>query len=100
VTTVFVNMLAGPLDMNNGLADLTQAGRVGHLAPVPSTLAGEAARTLIVFSGAIIIPSSLWTLPLIVPPSCGAFPAKIRSVTPPNWGGLMCYSGRLATIFK
>ena len=56
VTTVFVNMLAGPLDMNNGLADLTQAGRVDQASPVPSTLAGEAARTLIVFSGATIIP--------------------------------------------
>jgi alpha-glucosidase len=56
VTTVFVNMLAGPLDMNNGLADLQQAGRVDQPAPVPSTLAGEAARTLIVFSGATIIP--------------------------------------------
>lgn len=56
VTTVFVNMLAGPLDMNNGLADLTQAGRVDQPSPVPSTLAGEAARTLIVFSGATIIP--------------------------------------------
>lgn len=56
VTSVFVNGLAGPLDMNNGLADLTQAGRVDNGVPVPSTLAGEAARTLIVFSGATIIP--------------------------------------------
>ena len=56
VTSVFVNMLAGPLDMCNGLADLTQAGRVDQPSPVPSTLAGEAARTLIVFSGATIIP--------------------------------------------
>lgn len=56
VTAVFVNMLAGPLDMNNGLADLTQAGRVDQSQPVPSTLAAEAARTLIVFSGATIIP--------------------------------------------
>jgi len=56
VTTVFVNMLAGPLDMNNGLADLQQAGRVDQPAPVPSTLTAEAARTLIVFSGATIIP--------------------------------------------
>ncbi len=55
-TSVFVNMLAGPLDMNNGLADLTQAGRVDHGVPVPSTLTAEAARTLIVFSGATIIP--------------------------------------------
>ncbi|MEO5715945.1 MAG: glycoside hydrolase family 97 N-terminal domain-containing protein [Luteolibacter sp.] len=56
VTSVFVNMLAGPLDMNNGLADLTQAGRVDHGVPVPSTLTAEAARTLIVFSGTTIIP--------------------------------------------
>lgn len=56
VTSVFVNMLAGPLDMNNGVADLTQAGRVDHGVPVPSTLTAEIARTLIVFSGATIIP--------------------------------------------
>jgi len=56
VTAVFVNMLAGPLDMNNGLADLTQAGRVDQGVPVPTTLTAEAARTLIVFSGATIIP--------------------------------------------
>lgn len=56
VTTVFVNMLSGPLDMNNGLADLRQAGRVDNGHRVPSTLAGEMARTLIVFSGNIIIP--------------------------------------------
>ena len=56
VTSVYVNMLAGPLDMNNGLADLTQAGRVDNPSPVPSTLVGEIARTLIVFSGATIIP--------------------------------------------
>jgi len=56
VTSVFVNMVAGPLDMGNGFASLTQAGRVDNSSPVPSTLAGEAARTLIVFSGATIIP--------------------------------------------
>lgn len=56
VTSVFVNMLAGPLDMNNGLSDLRQAGRVDHGVPVPSTLTAEAARTLITFSGATIIP--------------------------------------------
>jgi len=56
VTSVFVNMLAGPLDMNNGLADLTQAGRVDHGVPVPSTLTAEIARTLITFSGVTVIP--------------------------------------------
>jgi alpha-glucosidase len=56
VTSVFVNMLAGPIDMNNGFADLKQADRVDQRGPVPSTLAGEAARTLIVFSGSTVIP--------------------------------------------
>jgi len=56
VTAIYVNMLAGPLDMNNGFADLTQAGRADQGTPVPTTLTAEAARTLIVFSGATIIP--------------------------------------------
>jgi len=58
VTTVFVNMLAGPIDMNNGMFDLRQGNttRVDENQPVPSTLVSEAARTLIVFSGATIIP--------------------------------------------
>jgi alpha-glucosidase len=58
VTTVFVNMLAGPIDMNNGMFDLRQGNttRVDENKPVPSTLVSEAARTLIVFSGATILP--------------------------------------------
>jgi len=57
VTSVFVNMLAGPLDMNNGLADLTQAGRIhGAAYSTNTTLSGEAARTLITFSGVTVIP--------------------------------------------
>lgn len=58
VTTVFVNMLAGPLDMNNGMFDLRQGPttRVDNNKEVPSTLVSEAARTLIVFSGATILP--------------------------------------------
>ncbi|SMC87317.1 glycoside hydrolase family 97 protein [Pedobacter nyackensis] len=56
VTTVFVNMLAGPLDMNNGVFDMEQKGRVDYGHPVPSTIVAEAARTLITFSGATIIP--------------------------------------------
>jgi len=58
VTTVFVNMLAGPIDMNNGMFDLRQGKttRVDENQPVPSTVVSEAARTLIVFSGATIIP--------------------------------------------
>ena len=58
VTSVFVNMLAGPLDMNNGMFDLRQGPttRVDENQPVPSTVVSEAARTLITFSGATIIP--------------------------------------------
>lgn len=57
-TTVFVNMVAGPIDMNNGMFDLRQGEttRVDENQPVPSTLVSEAARTLIVFSGATILP--------------------------------------------
>ena len=58
VTSVFVNMLAGPLDMNNGMFDLRQGPttRVDESQPVPSTVVSEAARTLVTFSGATIIP--------------------------------------------
>lgn len=58
VTSVFVNMIAGPIDMNNGMFDLRQGNttRVDESQPVPSTLVSEAARTLIVFSGATVIP--------------------------------------------
>lgn len=58
VTSVFINMIAGPIDMNNGMFDLRQGNttRVDESQPVPSTLVSEAARTLIVFSGATILP--------------------------------------------
>lgn len=58
VTSVFVNMLAGPIDMNNGMFDLRQGRttRVDNPMEVPSTLVSEAARTLITFSGATILP--------------------------------------------
>ena len=58
VTTVFVNMLAGPIDMNNGFFDLRQGKttRVDNPMECPSTVVAEAARTLITFSGATIIP--------------------------------------------
>ena len=51
-------MVAGPIDMNNGMFDLRQGNttRIDENKPVPSTLVSEAARTLIVFSGATIIP--------------------------------------------
>lgn len=58
VTSVFVNMIAGPIDMNNGFFDLRKGPttRVDNPMECPSTVVGEAARTLITFSGATIIP--------------------------------------------
>ncbi|MPN20355.1 Glucan 1,4-alpha-glucosidase SusB [bioreactor metagenome] len=51
-------MVAGPIDMNNGMFDLRQGPttRVDESRPVPSTLVSEAARTLITFSGVTILP--------------------------------------------
>jgi alpha-glucosidase len=58
VTSVFVNTIAGPVDMNNGMFDLRQGRttRKDNNMEVPSTVVAEAARTLITFSGATIIP--------------------------------------------
>ncbi len=58
VTSVFVNMVAGPVDMNNGMFDLRQGRttRVDNNQEVPSTVAAEAARTMIAYSGATVIP--------------------------------------------
>lgn len=51
-------MIAGPIDMNNGMFDLRQGNttRVDENQAVPSSLVSEAARTLITFSGATILP--------------------------------------------
>ncbi|TGX81318.1 glycoside hydrolase family 97 protein [Palleniella muris] len=58
VTSVFVNMLAGPIDQNNGMFDLRQGKttRKDNNQEVPSTVVAEAARTQITFSGATVIP--------------------------------------------
>lgn len=75
VTTVFVNMVAGPIDMNNGMFDLRQGNttRVDENQPVPSTLASEAARTLITFSGATILPD--------IPEFYRKYPALLRFIS-------------------
>lgn len=72
VTSVFVNMLAGPIDMNNGMFDLRQGRttRVDNSQEVPSTLAAESARTLITYSGATIIPD--------IPEYYKKYPALLR----------------------
>ena len=58
VTSVFVNMLAGPLDMNNGFMELHQGRttRKDNNQEVPSTATAEIARTMITWSGATVIP--------------------------------------------
>lgn len=58
VTSVFVNMVAGPIDMNNGFMELHQGRttRKDNNQEVPSTATSEIARTLITWSGATVIP--------------------------------------------
>lgn len=56
-----VNMLAGPLDMNNGLFDLnhSHAQRPKIFTELYSTITAEAARTLITYGGGMtVIPDS------------------------------------------
>ena len=55
---VFVNMLAGPLDMCNGLYELENPtrDRPRIFTNVESTVVAESARVLIVFSGLAILP--------------------------------------------
>ena len=56
-TSVFINMLAGPLDMCNGMFALTdiEKGRPRVFQPINSTVAAEVARVLITFSGMSIV---------------------------------------------
>ncbi|MEQ8208375.1 MAG: glycoside hydrolase family 97 catalytic domain-containing protein [Lacipirellulaceae bacterium] len=60
VTACFVNGLAGPLDMANGMFDLenSMAQRPRIFEDVRSTVVGEAARSLIVFTGLNVLPDS------------------------------------------
>jgi len=58
VTSAFVNMVAGPIDQNNGFFDLRQGRttRKDNNQEVPSTVTSEAARVFITWSGADVIP--------------------------------------------
>lgn len=91
VTSVFVNMVAGPLDMNNGMFDLRQGhtDRVDESQPVPSTLVSEAARTAIVFSGATIIPD--------IPEFYNKYPSLLRFISAQNkvWRESKTLSGEI-----
>jgi alpha-glucosidase len=57
---VYVNMLAGPLDMCNGLFEMTDSleDRPKIFAQLDSTITAEAARTLITYSGLTVLPDS------------------------------------------
>lgn len=62
---VHVNMMTGPLDMNNGMFDLDTVAikpRPKVKKPIHVTITGEAARTLITYSGA-------WTVLIDAPES-------------------------------
>lgn len=75
VTSIFVNMIAGPIDMTNGMFDLRQGhtDRIDESQPVPSTVVSEAARTAIVFSGATIIPD--------IPEYYNKYPSLLRFIS-------------------
>ncbi len=57
---VYVNMLAGPLDMCNGLFDMSRSleERPKIFAQLDSTITAEAARTLITYSGLTVLPDA------------------------------------------
>lgn len=59
-TTVFCNMLAGPLDMCNGFMTLTdlEKQRPKVFKPIHSTVVAEAARVMITFSGLAFLPDT------------------------------------------
>ncbi len=59
-TTVFTNMLTGPIDMDNGLFDIngSKQNRPKIFAELYSTVTAETARTLITFSGLTVIPDT------------------------------------------
>jgi alpha-glucosidase len=78
VTAVYVNMLAGPLDMDNGIFDLLRVRsndyfKAFNRPAVPSTITSEAARTLIVFSGLTVLPD--------IPEDYEKFPALLLFIT-------------------
>ena len=57
---VYVNMLAGPIDMCNGLFEMTDSleQRPKIFSQLDSTITAEAARTLIVYSGLTVLADS------------------------------------------
>ena len=59
VTSNFVNMIAGPLDMCNGWFDLNNAhSRVRVFKEIPGTVASEVAKLIVVYTGWAVLPDS------------------------------------------
>ncbi len=59
VTSPFVNMIAGPLDMCNGWFDLNRThSRVKVFEEIPGTVAAEVAKLIVVYTGWMILPDS------------------------------------------
>lgn len=59
VTAPFVNMLAGPIDTNDGWFDLDSAhSRVRVFREIPGTVSAEVAKLIVIYSGLRILPDS------------------------------------------
>ena len=59
VTSSFVNMVAGPLDMCNGWFDLNKAhSRVRVFEEIPGTVVAEVAKLIVIYSGWSVLPDS------------------------------------------
>ncbi len=59
VSSAFINMIAGPLDMCNGWYGLNGAGkRVRVFEPIPGTVAAETAKLVVFYSGLEVLPDA------------------------------------------
>ncbi len=59
VSSAFINMIAGPLDMCNGWYGLTEAeNRVKVFQPIPGTVAAETAKLIVFYSGLSVLPDA------------------------------------------
>ena len=59
VTSCFVNMLAGPLDMTNGWFGFNEAiSRPKVFKEIPGTVAAEVAKLIVIYSGLTVLPDS------------------------------------------
>jgi len=61
VTTPFVNMIAGPLDLCNGwfgLNDAFENGRHKVFENIPGTVAAEVAKLIVVYGGCFVLPDA------------------------------------------